>query len=39
MNTLQMMNEKMLNLYKEKVKAKSKEVSYDDFIKAMYGEI
>lgn len=35
----QVMNEKMLNLYKEKVKAKSKEVSYDDFIKAMYGEI
>jgi trigger factor len=26
-------------LFKEKVKAKSKEVSYDDFIKAMYGEI
>jgi trigger factor len=35
----QVMNEKMLNLYKDKVKAKSKEVSYDDFIKAMYGEI
>jgi len=33
------MNEKMLSLYKDKVKAKSKEVSYDDFIKAMYGEI
>jgi trigger factor len=29
----------MLNLFKEKVKAKSNEVSYDDFIKAMYGEI
>jgi trigger factor len=35
----QVMSEKMLNLYKDKVKAKSKEVSYDDFIKAMYGEI
>ena len=35
----QVMNEKMLSLYKDKVKAKSKEVSYDDFIKAMYGEI
>ena len=35
----QLMSEKMLNLYKEKVAAKSKEVSYDEFIKAMYGEI
>lgn len=35
----QVMNEKMLTLFKEKVKAKSKEVTYDDFIKAMYGEI
>lgn len=35
----QVMNEKMLNLFKDKVKAKSKDVSYDDFIKAMYGEI
>ena len=35
----QVMNEKMLNLFKDKVKSKSKEVSYDDFIKAMYGEI
>jgi len=35
----QVMSQKMLNLFKEKVKAKSKEVSYDDFIKAMYGEI
>ena len=35
----QVMSEKMLNLYKEKVKAKIKEVSYDDFIKAMYGEL
>jgi trigger factor len=35
----QVMNEKMLTLFKDKVKAKSKEVSYDEFIKAMYGEI
>ena len=35
----QVMSEKMLNLFKEKVKAKIKEVNYEDFIKAMYGEI
>jgi len=35
----QVMNEKMLHLFKDKVKAKAKEVSYDDFIKAMYGEL
>ena|SRR6218665_3761819 len=35
----QVMSEKMLNLYKDKVKAKSKEVTYDEFIKAMYGEL
>ena len=35
----QVMSEKMLNLFKDKVKAKSKEVSYDEFIKAMYGEL
>jgi len=35
----QVMNEKMLTLFKDKVKAKSKEVSYDEFIKAMYGEL
>lgn len=35
----QVMSEKMLNLYKDKVKAKIKEVSYEDFIKAMYGEL
>lgn len=35
----QVVSEKMLNLFKEKVKAKTKEVSYDDFIKAMYGEL
>lgn len=34
----QVMNEKMLNLFKEKVKAKTKEVSYEQFIKEMYGE-
>jgi trigger factor len=34
----QVMNQKMLDLFKEKVKAKSKDVSYEDFIKAMYGE-
>ena len=33
----QVMSEKMLNLFKEKVKAKTKEVSYDDFIAASYG--
>jgi trigger factor len=35
----QVMSEKMLNLFKDKIKAKTKEVSYDDFIKAMYGEL
>ena len=35
----QVMSEKMLNLFKDKVKAKTKEVSYDEFIKAMYGEL
>lgn len=34
----QVMSEKMLNLFKEKVKAKTKEVSYEDFVKASYGE-
>nr|WP_294933952.1 trigger factor [uncultured Flavobacterium sp.] len=34
----QVMSEKMVNLFKEKVSAKSKEVSYQDFIKEMYGE-
>nr|WP_322623028.1 trigger factor [uncultured Flavobacterium sp.] len=34
----QVMNEKMLNLFKEKVKYKTKEVTYQDFIKVMYGE-
>lgn len=35
----QLMSSKMLSLFKEKIKAKSKEVNYEDFIKAMYGEI
>jgi trigger factor len=34
----QVMSEKMLNLFKENVKYKPKEVSYQDFIKEMYGE-
>ena len=34
----QVMSEKLLNLFKEKVTAKVKEVSYQDFIKEMYGE-
>ncbi|ESU29491.1 Trigger factor (TF) [Flavobacterium limnosediminis JC2902] len=34
----QIMSEKMVNLFKEKVSAKAKEVSYQDFIKEMYGE-
>jgi len=34
----QIMSEKMLGLFKEKVNAKTKEVSYEDFIKEMYGE-
>ncbi len=34
----QVMSEKMLSLFKEKVKIKTEEVSYDEFIKKMYGE-
>lgn len=34
----QVMSEKMLNLFKEKVTAKTKEVSYEQFVKEMYGE-
>ena len=34
----QVMSEKILKLYKQKVNAKSKEVNYEDFVKAMYGE-
>ncbi len=34
----QVMSEKMLNLFKEKINAKTKEVTYQDFIKESYGE-
>jgi len=34
----QVMSVKLLDLYKEKVPAKTKEVNYDQFIKEMYGE-
>lgn len=34
----QVMSEKMLNLFREKVKYQTKEVTYQDFIKEMYGE-
>ena len=34
----QVMGEKMIGLYNDKVKSKSKEVNYDQFIKEMYGE-
>lgn len=34
----QVMSEKMLSLFKEKVNAKTKKVNYQDFIKEMYGE-
>jgi len=34
----QVMSEKMLNLYKEKVSSKVKEVTYQEFIAASYGE-
>ncbi|MBB1148788.1 MULTISPECIES: trigger factor [unclassified Myroides] len=34
----QAMNEKMLALFNEKVKATVKEISYKDFVKEMYGE-
>lgn len=34
----QVMSEKMLGLFKEKVKTKTKEVSYEQFVKEMYGE-
>lgn len=35
----QVMSEKMLNLFKSEIKAKTKEVNYEDFIKASYGEM
>ncbi len=34
----QVMSEKMLNLFKDKISAKTKEVTYQDFIKESYGE-
>lgn len=34
----QVMSEKMLNLFKEKVNAKTKKVNYQEFVKEMYGE-
>jgi len=34
----QVMSEKMLNLFKENIKYSTKEVTYQDFIKEMYGE-
>ncbi|HLV45922.1 MAG TPA: trigger factor [Flavobacterium sp.] len=34
----QIMNEKMLKLFADNVKAKSKKVSYKDFVKEVYGE-
>jgi trigger factor len=34
----QVMSEKMLSLYKEKVNAKVKEVTYNEFVAASYGE-
>jgi trigger factor len=34
----QVMSEKMLNLFKNKIKAKTKEVTYKDFVATMYGE-
>jgi len=33
----QLMNQKLLNLYKEKVNLKPKEVSYENFVKEVYG--
>lgn len=34
----QVMSEKMLDLFKEKVKFKTKDVTYQEFVKEMYGE-
>lgn len=34
----QLMSEKMLSLYKTEINAKAKEVSYEQFVKEMYGE-
>ncbi|WP_136667492.1 trigger factor [Flavobacterium sp. H122] len=35
----QVMSERILNVFKDKLNAATKEVTYDEFIKAMYGEI
>jgi trigger factor len=35
--TSQLISEKLLNLYKEKMNLKSKEVTYDEFVKEVYG--
>ncbi|MBQ0117660.1 MAG: trigger factor [Flavobacterium sp.] len=34
----QMMNEKLVNLFKEKVKTTTKDVTFEEFVKEMYGE-
>ncbi|UYW00736.1 trigger factor [Flavobacterium agricola] len=34
----QIMSEKIVNLFKDKVKATSKDVTFDEFVKVMYGE-
>lgn len=34
----QIMSEKIVNLFKDKVKATTKEVTFDEFVKVMYGE-
>ena len=34
----QMMSEKMVNLFKEKVATTTKDVTFDEFVKVMYGE-
>ncbi|MEZ4977182.1 MAG: trigger factor, partial [Flavobacteriaceae bacterium] len=34
----QLMSQKLLNLYKEKANLKPKEVTYDNFIKEVYGD-
>ncbi|MCH4829382.1 trigger factor [Flavobacterium columnare] len=35
----QVMSERLLNVFKEKLNTSTKEVTYDEFVKAMYGEI
>ena len=34
----QLMSQKLVTLYKEKVNLKTKEVTYEDFIKEVYGK-